>query len=492
MLALKKVQEQYTSTKTVRQLGPFQSDDKRSGDPKEKEDKGKGKTKSSGKSRSKDKSDKKHGRSNPTDSAESSAATSSAGSVANSTIQHMASAPEHPIMRIQLTPSTSSSTTIYKHDPINRPVSAASFLSSSIADSSKVSESETSSVPPIRHLRDHRDSIDSEDRFPTRTTHAEAFSTLDPNDIENLRTKAHNRANTDSSSTLERLFRVFRGSSKADGHSLSGTQPAAFQPPWLTTAGRDQQEENDRVLDDLNASFRDVGLLHTNSHKSQRTVPKQKSREGVLDQIPDDCLYMLLPLWPGETETASPLAETSSAASFVTVPENRQFLLVYYVPFGEASPKDKRTEKKKVKQSGSADSGVEQDAKAYLPAFRVVARVVSYDELRLSGVRIPNDGLAVNGPEWEAINCPAAPSLHDPQMMSIVICQCDGRERGFDFVEDGLFKLGLCTREELPPPDPGEPEDDEREAKTLLTPIGRAAVEMIWLGCLAITSFGPT
>ncbi|KAH0828005.1 hypothetical protein J3R83DRAFT_3652 [Lanmaoa asiatica] len=481
MLAPKKVQEQYTSTKTTRQLSThglldnesrgskdrerdrgsrrgtqslsFREQDTRDKEKRrgqEKEDRGKGKTKAPSRGKNKDKSDRKH-RVNPTESTESSTATSSAGSVTNSAIQHVVSALERPIMKIQFSPSISPSTTPYKHDSVSRPASPTSLLPPSISDSAKVPESETSSIPPTRHNRDHRDSLDSDDRFPARTTHAEAFSALDPNDIENLRAKASGRGNADSGSTFaERLFRVFRGSSRTDDHSSSSTQPRAFQPPWLITAGRDQQEENDRVLNDLNASFRDVGLLHTNPHKPSRAALKRKSNQGILDQIPDDCLYMLLPLWHGETDTASVHAETSSTASFVTIPENRQYLLVYYVPFGEVAPKnDKKPEKKKAKQSHSSDSGIEDVKAIYLSAFRAVARVTTYDELRLTGVRVPSDGLAINGPEWEAINYSTSVPLLDAETTGFVVCQCHGRDHGFDFLEDGLLKLGLCTREEF-------------------------------------------
>lgn len=523
MLAPKKVQEQYTSTKTTRQLSThglldnetrgardkerdkrsrrgtqslsFREQDSRDKERRrgqEREDRSKGKGKIPSKGKGKDKSDKKH-RMNPTESTESSTATSSAGSVTNSAVPYVTSALERPT-RIQFSPSVSSSMTVYGHDSASRPISQTSLLSPSIDNSIKIPESETSSIPPTRHHRDHRDSVDSEDRLPTRTTHAEAFSALDPNDIENLRAKASGRVNVDSSSTFaERFFRVFRGTSRVDDHSSSSTQPRAFQPPWLITAGRDQQEEHDRVLSDLNASFRDVGLLHTNPHKPSKAASKRKSNQGILDQIPDDSLYMLLPLWPGETDTTTDHAETSSTASFVTIPENRQYLLVYYVPFGEGAPKDKKPEKKKAKQSQSSDSGLESDTKAvYLSSFRAVARVITYDELRLSGVRVPSDGLAINGPEWEAINCPAATPPRETQLIDTVVCQCYGRERGFDFLEHGLVKLGLCTRDESPNQDPSEIEEDEREGKAMLTPIGRAAVEMIWLGCLAISSFGST
>jgi hypothetical protein len=505
MLAPKKVQEQYTSTKTTRQLSThglldtesrgsrrgtqsisFRERDSRGKERRrgrEKADSGKGKVPSKGKG--KDKSDKKRHRANPTESTES----SSAGSVTNSAIKHVISAPERPILRIQFSPSISSSSAVSRRDTASRPVSP---TSPSIINSADVPDSETSSIPPIRHHRDHRDSIDSGDPLPSRTTHAEAFSALDPNDIENLRAKANSRANADSGSTLaERFFRALRGSSRTDDHS-SSTQPRAFQPPWLTTAGRDQQEEHDRVLNGLHASFRDVGLLHTNPHKPSKVSSKRKSSQGILDQIPDDCLYMLLPLWPGETDTASVHAETSSAASFVTIQENRQYLLVYYAPFEEANPNNKKPEKKKAKQSHSSDSGIEPDSKAvYLPAFRAVARVVAYDELRLSGVRVPSDGLAFNGPEWEAMTYSTSTPLRDDQMMDTVVCQCQGRESGFDFLEDGLVELGLCTREAIPLQDEYS-ELEEQQFKTVLTPIGRAAIEMIWLGCLAITSFRPT
>ena len=504
MLAPKKVQEQYTSTKTTRQLNTYGlldnesrgsrrvtqslplrergSRDKERRRGQEKADSGKGKVPSKGKGKGKDKGDKKHRRANPTESTES----SSAGSVTNSAIKHVISA---PMVKIHLSPSISSAT-ISRRDSTSRPASPTSPQPPSITDSAHAPDSETSLIQPIRHHRDHRDSLDLEDRFPTRTTHAEAFSALDPNDIENLRAKANSRLNADPGSTFERILRVFRVSSRADDHP-SGPQPRAFQPPWLITAGRELQEENDRVLNDLNASFRDVGLLHSNPHKPSKAASKRKSSQGILDQIPDDCLYMLLPLWPGESDTTSIRPETSSAASFITITENRQYLLVYYVPFGEASSNDKKPEKKRAKQSHSSDSGVEADPKAvYLAAFRAVARVVTYDELRFSGVRVPSDGLAVNGPEWESTSYSACVPLRDAQVTGTVVCQCLGRDSGFDFLEDGLLELGLCTREELPPQDHFS-ETEEPVGETTLTPIGRAAVEMIWLGCLAITTFGP-
>ncbi|KAF9227198.1 hypothetical protein BS17DRAFT_673493, partial [Gyrodon lividus] len=128
----------------------------------------------------------------------------------------------------------------------------------------------------------------------------------------------------------------------------------------------------------------------------------------------------------------------------------------------------------------------------FLPAFRVIARIITYDELQSTGVRVPNDGLAITtGPAREALNDTVSPPSQ-MQMKDTVICVCHDRDRGFVFLQDGLYKLGLCMTEALPMHhSPPMSEDDEMECELLLTTIGRAAVEMVWLGCLAITSFGP-
>ena len=86
-----------------------------------------------------------------------------------------------------------------------------------------------------------------------------------------------------------------------------------------------------------------------------------------------------------------------------------------------------------------------------------------------------------------------------------VIGLCSSREKGIEFVPEGLEKLGLARRV----PDPtatitdqdsakrfsitGVDEQDENaDTMLVLTPIGRAVVEMAWLGAMALTSFGST
>ncbi|KIJ68113.1 hypothetical protein HYDPIDRAFT_25558 [Hydnomerulius pinastri MD-312] len=530
MLAPKKVQEQYTSTKTTRQLSThglldedsrgskdkgrggrrgtqslsFRERDSREKEKRKAQEKEEAKAKAkaakaASKGKGKDRKDKKHrpDHVNPTESTESSTATSSAGSVSNGAMQQIVSAPARSTTsKIRFSPpSISSSTTVGQRElMVSRPSSPTESLPPSISDSVKVPESDNASMPPTRHHRDHRDSIDSDDRLPTRTPHAEAFSAMDPSAIEHFRSKSNNRT-TDSGATLtERFLRVFRGNSRPDGSSSGSlsAQPSSYTPPWLVTATREAQEQNDRVINDLNNSFRDVGLLHTQPHKSTSKSTSKRKPQEIFDRIPDDSLYMLLPLWAGETETPNTQAQGSDTASLVTVPDNRQYLLVYYIPFEELKGKQPEQPKKKAKQShSSSDGGGDTDQRTiFLPAFRVIARVVTYDELRNTGIRVPSDGLAITGPAWEAMSYTISPTLRqDLQTHDTVICICHGRDRGFLFLADALSKLGLCTAEELPMH--VSTEEEEREGEILLTAIGRAAVEMIWLGCLAITSFGP-
>ena len=83
----------------------------------------------------------------------------------------------------------------------------------------------------------------------------------------------------------------------------------------------------------------------------------------------------------------------------------------------------------------------------------------------------------------------------------IMLGWCQSRNRGIEFVPEGLEKLGLARREldpNAPPPAeddassfPKSSEDQEEPATIhVLTPIGRAVVEMAWLGSMALTSFG--
>ncbi|KAG2055317.1 hypothetical protein BDR06DRAFT_1006901 [Suillus hirtellus] len=586
MLAPKKVQEQYTSTKTTSKLithglledrsrkaiGNGSSDKSRRGTllekekrrEKDKEDAKKAKGKAKEKKKESKKNNDRARASNPTESTESSATTSSTGSICASPVT---SAPVRATTsKIMFAPSIVPPRSPIKTQSTSGP-SSPDTSSTFDHSSKKLLQSESSASVATSHIRGHRDSIDSDEQLPTRTPHAEAFGTLDPNDIEHLRRAQ--KPTDGSSSFANRIFRRFRGTNRVDNITQPVATPqSAYSPPWIVTAGRDQNEEHVRVLTDLNNSFRDVGLLHTQpSHKTGKstgtgtgTAKKKAVPHDIFDYVPEDSLYMLLPLWAGETDpgvgggsimtgssvvgvgsisdastastsTTASAATTATSATLVTIPEDRQFLLVWYVPFEDKNKNSSSSNsnsnsasasanKKKVKQMHStSDTNIESNQKnVYLRNFRVNARLVGYDELRGTGIRVPSDGLAIAGPTLDVGGPVGVRNREEPESqlglgqtqlgpqseastalglgIETVICMCSSRENGFHFQPEGLCKLGLCLQEEVALPAANNPravylEIPTSEMRHLLTPVGRAAVEMVWLGCLAITSFGP-
>ena len=506
MLAPKKVQEQYTCTKTTNKLsthGLLEDGSRKAGGSadkggrrgKEKEDAKKAKSKD----KKKDKDKKNERVSYPAESTESSTATSSTGSMEGGPSHIISASVRATTSKITFAPPPK---TIIKLQPASGPSSPET--STPHPSSRKLLIEDDNSSVSVNRIRGHRDSIDSDEHLPTRTPHAEAFGTLDPNDIEHLRRATKPPDGSSSFPAFNRIFRRLRGaSSRPDsGGSLPPVTPQnAYSPPWIVTAGRDQNEESVRVLTDLNNSFRDVGLLNMQPTKSgTKGSSKKKIGHDIFDFVPEDSLYMLLPLWAGETDPS-----TNLSATLHTIPEGRQYLLVWYVPFeskGKKSESQTSTNtKKKAKQSHSSDGmGDANQKNVCLSNFRVNARLVEYDDLRGTGVRLPSDGLAITAPAWEAVsyNATAAAALGVVQMSETVICVCSSREKGFQMQPEGLIKLGLCLQEEAVPPPvtlhhvPHSLEFEQVDVEAFLTPIGRAAVEMVWLGCLAITSFGST
>jgi hypothetical protein len=402
--------------------------------------------------------------------------------------------------------STTSTSTIKKHS---------SFESSLPSGSSGTRTEVPEPTPPeqaIRTPEDHhsddntllgRDSIDGDDDLPmtvSRTPHAEAFTSLDPNVIEYVRSKGSGRTQADSGVHWSKRLLGFARSSKAVTHPpaftavpSSAVLDANYNPPWMTIAGRTAQETNERLIQNLNDSFKDVGLVHSKPAKSS-SERKNKIGRNLFGEVPEDALYMLLPLWASETDEASKAQSPEDKFDNVPVSE-RLYLLVYYVPFSEKDPKAKHPELLKKKSKGQfspSNSGGDpiDDKTIVLTSFGVSARLIGYDELRGSGVRLPSTGLSVTGPVWEAVEY-APPSGIRAQHYddSVAVAQCMGRGHGIQFVPEGLFKLGLTipTCDTLP-----QVAMDLEVSSMALSPIGRSAVEMIWLGCMALTSFGAT
>lgn len=288
-------------------------------------------------------------------------------------------------------------------------------------------------------------------------------------------------------------------------------QDGKFAPPWLTTARRSDKEQQEYMIRTLNNSFESVGLIPPQDKKKStkpRSNRENKGEESVLDDVPDDSMCMLLPLWPEETDSgiqgsrsrhhslsrqSSKIANHSMTHSLGhatvsnAVPlQDRKFLLVYYCH--------------QLKDQSAADSGGNNNKKRRRPQtagerphytsharasaatpgpFFAAGRLLTYDNVRSSGVRLPEKGLSVSGPIAEAamaVPVPSPPTSSSDGFEVIAFCQ--GKGTGVSLIHEGLVKLGLV-----------DPQDDDENAK--LSEVGRAIVEMVWCGCISLMSIMP-
>ncbi|TFK53645.1 hypothetical protein OE88DRAFT_1655858 [Heliocybe sulcata] len=340
---------------------------------------------------------------------------------------------------------------------------------------------------------DFMDTDDEDEHHLPRASHAEAFGALNPDAMGHIKPERrrddHYIAPQSSRSFGKGLLGRTKGSRKS--HPYGNPNPEPFEPPWMTMAPRSKQEEQERIIANIDESFRGVGLLP--AYRTDKTRPKTKSRPTTsngtdfLANVPQDSLYMLLPLWPGHTDPNSSIPVQEHAQLDLKL-EDRQYLLVYYIPFERkkgGKEKDKDSKKRSRAQTTAEGPSPHPSSKnILLESFRVCSRLLGYDDLRGSGIRLPTDGLAVTGPLSDAIGSIPHPSVREAYPQSMIIAMCERRDEGVQFLPDGLEKLGLCTpparRDSIPDLDP-DPQ---------LTPVGRAAVEMAWLGCMALTSFG--
>ncbi|KDR75133.1 hypothetical protein GALMADRAFT_157006 [Galerina marginata CBS 339.88] len=367
------------------------------------------------------------------------------------------------------------------------------------------------SPPRRRGVYDIDDDYDDEDsseerpRYPTRTPHRETYAALPPEVFESVHQEHPHTG----------LFGGW-GRSKGSDRSVPRPNPyeQSYNPPWPVTQPRSNSETRKGIVDDLNMSFQDVGLLpalgeikgsssHNGQHKRKRDQhpkkhvkrPSDKTQIDIFEEVPDDALYMLLPLWPGETDPSSAKKYPYSSPA---IPTNaRQYLLIYWrshvtpppVNQEEGTSKSKSGDKKRSQESPVSSGDNVNDRVVLLHSFHISGRVFAYRDLQGSGVRIPDVGLAVSGPLKDAYD-----SIPDTiRKDDYVIGVCHSRESGIEFIPEGFEKMGLSRT--IPNPRPAEPseDDDSQSFDTIpvLTPIGRAVMEMAWLGSMAVTSFNP-
>ena len=366
--------------------------------------------------------------------------------------------------------------------------------------------------------------------MPKPTPHSVAFQCLDPHaPLSNgSRPEDNSLARGGSGRGLDWVRRAFgqkplpaipnRGGTIQHGPP-SASVDGAYSPPWLLMQPQSVRQEEERIIKNLNDSFRAVGLIPPAKgkpspaeqiRKRNAQVAHEKEKEkankptsSIIENIPEDALMMLLPLWVEEG-----LSDTGIAKHHTPIQE-RTYLLVYYVPFdsgagekarstgaGRKRPRHGRSREQLLKRpvshsamaistsasastsrsrtvggSGSGrevghsrthseENGQEKQQQEQLRlkqqlqqanqaqmkpkkvSFRVAARMLSYMDVRECGIKLPRFGLAVDGPLSDALV--GNPQYHAAQgSFSAVIGVCHGTESGLELLTDGLDRMGL-------------------------------------------------
>ncbi|KAG8758213.1 hypothetical protein FRC14_000518 [Serendipita sp. 396] len=360
---------------------------------------------------------------------------------------------------------------------------------------------------------------------PKVTSHAVAFDAIDPHTPGQVL----NRASTTRFEWIRRAFGTGKVVGTAPRYPSQGgvptTHDSPYSPPWLLMAPQAARQENERIIQNINDSFRAVGLIPTPKVKPPHPVPqkpkKPKNRSPIIESIPRDAMMMLMPLWIAEG------GHTSGVAQYHVPMTERTYLLVYYVPFDSSArsiessrsstsgkkrtrhERDRPDRKRHTSPDQPASSLAEEEImmlaelqpkKPKKCSFRVVARMLSYTDVRECGIKLPRFGLAVHGPLSDALL--GNPSYHAVgENFSAVIAVCHGAEAGVELVTEGLDKLGLrrsktalADEQQIAlaamQMDVNAMEEEHEARQQPLTPIGKSVVEMVFAGCVSILEVG--
>ncbi|KAK7015111.1 hypothetical protein VNI00_019226 [Paramarasmius palmivorus] len=260
-------------------------------------------------------------------------------------------------------------------------------------------------------------------------------------------------------------------------------------------ASRRVQEQCSRYQDARKGTTKmmESGGAPANTGSSDNQQECNRTENNVFSNIPEDCLFMLLPLWPGETDAVS------AKDYLYRIPQVSRdeilFLLTYYKPIeGDISETLScidltghiASKSRPVQIEGHTE--IMDERNIFLSRFIIIARQVALSDLHGSGISCAVDGMAVSGPLEDAYL--TAPHFLQSQLINrkeFAMGVCYSREAGIEFDPEVLIELGLCRAVKE---DGGLPiQGDIDTAK--LTPIGSAVVETAWAGSLAVTSFAP-
>ncbi|EKM80625.1 hypothetical protein AGABI1DRAFT_105618 [Agaricus bisporus var. burnettii JB137-S8] len=450
--------------------------------------------------------------------------------------------------------------------PASLPSEISQPRSSSISiEQSTSTTSETTAVSLRRRYggdHDEEDDVtDEEDkqiglapRRRKRTPHNEVYHSLSPESIDSFANQPDNHSRG--------LFSLIsRNSSNRTLHH----HDVPYNPPWLSAPSRPNSHDLQmQVVAGLNSSFQGVGLLPTDRemHETrQRRAKKQalddtrterqytKEKDVFID-LPDEALYMLVPLWPSDTDPVSTKEHPFKIPELESA--KRLYAVIYYKPWHESSKKKGREKSKKRLSPSSFEGFYMDDRNVLMTEFYIGARVVTYDDLQGSNIRVPELGLSVMGPLQEAFESapvnkprPKAPDQPDRKgkgkertetksFWDFIIGTYTCRDDPIEFLPDGFKKMALATQEEEIPTsnnastsslasvsstasgalgansaeqeiapfaepgasvDPQYPINSEEEPieepPIILTPMGRAVLEMAFMGAMAVTGFTP-
>lgn len=518
-----------------------------------------------------------------------------------------------------VTPSTSASSTVIAHEspvaPTQQPPSTGNVRPSTESHDGASQQTQypadvtsghgianSSDIHPLP--RDHiygddEEYIDEEDeqlglipRRRKRTPHNEAYHSLSPESIDSFAAQQDNHSRG--------IFPWLSGRN-ASSRTLHADTP--YHPPWLSAPSRPNNHDMQmQVVAGLNTSFQGVGLLPTdkeiresrkrkalkNQARDAGTERKYTKEKDIFIDLPDDALYMLLPLWPSETD---PVSSRDHPFQMPTIAiSDRLYALVYYKPWYPPETGKSKSKEKARRSRGSPTSsqdGIYIDERNVLMSqFYIGARIVTYDDLEGSNVRVPELGLSVMGPLKDAFDSipinerPPKPrhkgkgkgkdNNEGKEFWDYIIGSYHARDHPMEFYPEGFKKMGLATQHgedgftsssngggpsysndsvpsgstaavpsgsdsinevvsnnastsSLPSVSSGsggsridvntiapfgEPslsdnqinptrfpvnseEDPIQEPPILLTPIGRAVLEMAFMGALAVTGFSP-
>jgi hypothetical protein len=382
-----------------------------------------------------------------------------------------------------LTPASSSTSIVYSPSPSSHQSSM-----SPQPESTRTSSTTHRGVPKHKYENERREfdpvDVDLDDELPKhKTTHQAAFATLDLTSLQHLRAQGDRPESSSIGARFRRLLGVPDRQQR-----VTVRHDRTFQPPWLSLAPRTAQEDHERVIHSLNESFKDVGLLSSlDPSKNQTLTPKRpraSATEDVFNFVPEDSLFMLVPLWPKETDRE--FQDVKELARRAIPVAKRQFLVVYYLNTEDMREKAKGKSKAREAQSSFAAGALPPHVKpaddpSQLCLLHVCARLVGYDQLRNSRVRAPSYGLSVSGPLADAFDAIPPPSVRERECDQLVIGLWHSRDAGMELLTEPLERLGLCQAR-TPDTDVDEP--------VPLNSLGRAVAEMVWVGGMALTAFG--